>query len=449
VDAFSSPQNIPEELTQFLQREAFSLVIKGKAGTGKTSLALAILTRLIQKQNCLYISSRLAIPELFQYHRWLDEFVPDFKQARSSEPEEVVQVGPFVDARLDEPTAFFERITNELMDMSSPLIIIDTWDAVGDFMDKEALFTNAKILQIWRQRAKAKLVFVLENVEDKTFDTLVDGVIELEEKYIDSRKTRRIHLSKLRGVKINRPLSFFTLDKGLFHGFRSFDQTEPLALANVTRRIGGATDLSTNDESASLIEDLLRGLLPEHSVVNLELEPSVSTKTALGFSIGIVSGYARRSNIILLPPAEIADVYVKQFSGILHNRGQVKVLKNPPSKVLQPNQLVASLEKAISQVRGKGQKSRLLGVFSLGSNFNQSVDLESLERTITSSFDASVFITHSNDNVAEKIAEIADIRLKMRDLEGTLFIQPEKPWASFYAVESDETRSGISVEPMV
>ena len=91
------------------------------------------------------------------------------------------------------------------MDASSPLIVIDTWDAVGDFMDKEALMTNAKILQIWRQRARAKLIFVLENVEDMIFDNLVDGVIELEEENTDSRRTRRFRLAKLRGIRIERP----------------------------------------------------------------------------------------------------------------------------------------------------------------------------------------------------------------------------------------------------
>ena len=94
------------------------------------------------------------------------------------------------------------------MDASSPLIVIDTWDAVGDFMDKEALMTNAKILQIWRQRARAKLIFVLENVEDIIFDNLVDGVVELEEDYVNSRRIRRIRLTKLRESKSKSPRTF-------------------------------------------------------------------------------------------------------------------------------------------------------------------------------------------------------------------------------------------------
>src|SRR5579862_6390565 len=54
-------RRIPSELEQFLRHDAFSLVVKGKAGTGKTALALTILSLAIEKQNCLYISSRLAL----------------------------------------------------------------------------------------------------------------------------------------------------------------------------------------------------------------------------------------------------------------------------------------------------------------------------------------------------------------------------------------------------
>ena len=220
-------RRIPGELEQFLSHEAFSLVIKGDAGTGKTALALTILSMSKEKQNSLYISSRLALSELFEYYPWVRNHVSDLENPNEkSDVAENSEVAPFVDARLDEPQSLFERITNQWMDASSPLIVIDTWDAVGDFMDKEALMTNAKILQIWRQRARAKLIFVLESVEDKIFDNLVDGVIELEEGYINSRRTRRILLTKLRGVKIEKPQNFFTLNEGVFHSFDQYDKTQ-------------------------------------------------------------------------------------------------------------------------------------------------------------------------------------------------------------------------------
>src|SRR5713101_5122455 len=104
-------RNIPTELNQFLEHDAYSIVIKGKAGTGKTALALTILSQSVGKQPCLYISSRLSIGELFQYYPWVNEFSSESKRDLPTDtPDGSAEIAPFVDARLDEPSALFERI---------------------------------------------------------------------------------------------------------------------------------------------------------------------------------------------------------------------------------------------------------------------------------------------------------------------------------------------------
>jgi len=452
------PRNIPSELDQFLQHDAFSLVIKGKAGTGKTALALTILSKSIGKQNSLYISSRLSISELFQYYPWVQDFVDGSNKDRPTEaPESNIEIAPFVDARLDEPSALFERITNELMDTSSPLIIIDTWDAVGDFMDREALITNAKILQIWRQRSRAKLVFVLESVEDKTFDNLVDGVIDLEEKYLESRKTRRIHLSKLRGVKITKPWNFFTLDKGVFHSFDPYNSLEPLSLPRPIMKGIGEAPLPNGKKgslASNTLENLLSGSIPQHVVASLELDPGVNPKVALVFLAGIIASYAKKDKVLLLPPKGIATAYIDQLLKMIlrssEQRKRVEVLKNSPITGSQPSQIVDNLKKTIAQIKRKDPKAELIGVLSLGPSLSKgALDLDLLKTTITSDIEASVLITFSSEAVTQKILDITDIRLRIREIEGTLFIQPEKPWASFYGIENDKDSGIISVLPMV
>src|SRR2546426_648589 len=130
--------HIPTELIDFLKRETYSLLVKGNAGTGKTTLALTIL-----------------------------------------------------------------RALN---------------------MDKEALMNNARVLQTWRERSGAKIIFIAEEQKDATLDFLVDGIVELQQKYYDNRIVREIFLSKLRGVKINRPSYIFTLNNNVF---RSYDPYRP------------------------------------------------------------------------------------------------------------------------------------------------------------------------------------------------------------------------------
>ena len=129
----------------------------------------------------------------------------------------------FEDARLDQPESLFERITNELMDVKSPLIIIDSWDAVASFMDREARLNNERVLQTWRERAGAKLIFVNEDATDSSLDFVVDGAVKLDQVSYEDIRLRKISLLKLRGVKISKPSYAFTLDKGNFRVFQNYN----------------------------------------------------------------------------------------------------------------------------------------------------------------------------------------------------------------------------------
>jgi hypothetical protein len=75
-------------------------------------------------------------------------------------------------------------------------------------------------------------------------------------------------------------------------------------------------------------------------------------------------------------------------------------------------------------------------------------DLENLAETMISEFDCSVVVTRSSDSF-QKLSEIADVRLRIIELEGNLFVQPENPWASLYGIENERNGEIISIRPMV
>ena len=62
----TNPIWMPDELLQFIKRGTYSLLIKGFAGTGKTTLALTILRALESKNNFFYISTRISPKQLFE-----------------------------------------------------------------------------------------------------------------------------------------------------------------------------------------------------------------------------------------------------------------------------------------------------------------------------------------------------------------------------------------------
>ena len=84
-----SEVKIPKELVQFLRHNTYSLLIKGRTGTGKTTLALSILKELNINKNCLYISTRVSPEQLFQYHPWIESFFAEQRRAEPSESEGV------------------------------------------------------------------------------------------------------------------------------------------------------------------------------------------------------------------------------------------------------------------------------------------------------------------------------------------------------------------------
>src|ERR1022692_1166393 len=114
---------IPQELREFLKQVPSSLLIKGAAGTGKTSLALAILRTRNTRRGFLYLSTRASPSQLFMYHPWLKDWIKPKKSKRSKTADNQTAPEGFVDCRLDEPTQLFERITNQLMDASAPTIV--------------------------------------------------------------------------------------------------------------------------------------------------------------------------------------------------------------------------------------------------------------------------------------------------------------------------------------
>ncbi|MGB8172029.1 MAG: gas vesicle protein GvpD P-loop domain-containing protein, partial [Nitrososphaeraceae archaeon] len=104
--------DIPPELKQFLQRDTYSLLIRGKYGSGKTALSLTILRSLKATDNFFYISTRTSPTQLFDYYPWLSKFVKKQDSLNQYVNSEEHPVHPcFEDARLDEPESLFERIT--------------------------------------------------------------------------------------------------------------------------------------------------------------------------------------------------------------------------------------------------------------------------------------------------------------------------------------------------
>ncbi len=217
--------HLPWELLKFVKNDSYSLLIKGKPGTGKTTFALTLLDNLNDDSNYFYISTRLSLKQLSFYYPWVEKFFSKDENKSGYR---------FEDARLDEPESLFERITNQLMDVKSPVIIIDTWDTIASFMDRESRLNNERVLQIWRERAGAKLIFLSETFDLGILDSIVDGVITLENRIFESANNRQMTINKLRGLPIRCSSYSYSLYDGVFY---SSDLISDLNLFSALKKI--------------------------------------------------------------------------------------------------------------------------------------------------------------------------------------------------------------------
>jgi KaiC/GvpD/RAD55 family RecA-like ATPase len=459
---------MPDELLRFIQRDTYSLLIKGFAGTGKTTLALTILRALESNNNFFYISTRISPKQLFQYYPWLDRFIEQPKDAGEGSSEHGLTPA-FEDARLDEPESLFERITNQLMDIKSPIIIIDSWDAIASFMDKEARLNNERVLQTWRERAGAKLIFISEHPADTTLDFLVDGIVELKQSYYGSVKVREVFMVKLRGVRIDRPSYIYTLENSVF---RSFAPYRPLMFQQAGKKPLSSDGLAVTANYVKsgypVLDGALGGGLPKKGVVLLELDSHVNTAVAMAFLGRLVSNFLSSGNPVLFQPFDWVDpeAIMNYMNPYLPagKKSLFKILWTCKVKGLADNMIVPLQKQydnfslaAVTAIKQKHPGKFLLNVMGtdiMQKSYRSPKDIrDGMEQLMSAArtSDLSIaVISRSQKDMLEYMSEVSDIHLRFLMINDTLFLQSLVPASTLYSVVFDEPDGHhINLEPIV
>jgi KaiC/GvpD/RAD55 family RecA-like ATPase len=461
-----SSSHIPEDLLHFIQRDTYSLLVKGFAGTGKTTLALTILNVLGIKNNFFYISTRISPKQLFQYYPWLKDLIGQSKPRDTSLARNHEMMSSFEDARLDEPESLFERITNQLMDIKSPIIIIDSWDAIASFMDREARLNNERVLQTWRERAGAKLIFISEQPTDATLDFLVDGIVELKQSYYNNVKIRQIFLQKLRGTRITRASYLYTLENSMFHSFAPY---QPIKFEPCRRDTAEVSKLSTGDNIGTgypMLDASLGSGFPRKGLVLIELDSHVNMTIAMIFLQKIVSNFVSSGNPVLLQPVNwmepssvlrFFETFLpagkKSLLKILWTGKPYKVSNNiiSPSKNENSDQLLAALVKMKQRHRNK----LLLNIMCTEATqclyraTKLRNEIKNMLSRIMAHADLSIAVLNtSQEDILEFVSELSDIHLRFMMINDTLFLQSLVPSSNLYSLIFDR-QSQMSLKAVV
>lgn len=432
--------DIPFELGEFMKNDTYSLLVRGRSGTGKTTLALSILRSLKEKNNFFYISTRSSPKQLVEHYPWLRKFIkePD----KDIDNQEVRQnLSSFEDARLDEPESLFERVTNQLMDVKNPVIIIDSWDSVASLMDREARLNNERVLQTWRERAKAKLIFTSEESVESSLEYIVDGVVELNYQFMEEIRIRILFLKKLRGVPIKRSLYFFSLQDRILRCFDSYDPRE-FKIQNTSEKIQRETNLSKQILQTGYddLDHYIGGTLPQNGLVTIEKDNILSNDIFILFLNDLLHNFSKRHYHLLLD-STLKDKLIPSYKSNVQNYDKLFTLdklhdsheNSIQNKIKEKNSFYKYLTEILSGFGEKGKIVTMMESNSLDNFISTYSELEDYCRFIKKKFELSLLILTSNGNL-EKYYSVADVHLKFILKWGTLFLKCSTPSSALFGV---------------
>jgi len=231
---------LPQEVADFLMLPPpETLLVRGSAGAGKTTFGLALLSSFAGKR--LYVTTRVGAAKLHRNYPWLDSsegtgitiFDASDREAAIRDSARVLPrletMGPDSEndpGRFEEwmPPAFVAAAKFALSGEPT-MLIFDSWDAVVEgFADAppppgsrpRGRQDIEKLILSRFSTGPYHVVLILERNEPSPLDYFVDGVVSLENRLVDEREERWLHLQKLRGVRLNLASYPFTLEGARF-----------------------------------------------------------------------------------------------------------------------------------------------------------------------------------------------------------------------------------------
>lgn len=153
----------PDGLYDFLQRRGRTLLIKGDAGTGKTTLALELLRVYGAGGKGVYLSTRVSPKKLYTQFDWLKEMVkPEHLVSIAYTPDET----RFDDMRLGDAKYILAKVLDAIMALKTPAIVFDTWDGIAKEMEEKE-----------RVKTEKSLIAILDSSDNRCASDFSDGFL--------------------------------------------------------------------------------------------------------------------------------------------------------------------------------------------------------------------------------------------------------------------------------
>jgi KaiC/GvpD/RAD55 family RecA-like ATPase len=272
------PDSGLEDIHKFITNENKSLLIKGKSGTGKATLALEIAKTHSNKFEVIYISRNISVNNIYNRFPWTKNLLKSYN---------IVSINTNPDFMLSEASVILNSIMNTLsnriqkiedpfvplQEKPRPFIILEIWDNLAKELDNKDIIRTQKILSSLIDKNGGFIIFLTEDMDNTDLDNLVDGIITLDQSFYKSYRLREMQIYKLKGTGINRSKIGFTLTDGRFRTFSpishkiNFDKTNNYVFFPHSEKT-----FSTGNQG---LDNKLKGGIKRGSIISLEIEEEV------------------------------------------------------------------------------------------------------------------------------------------------------------------------------
>jgi len=343
----------PKEIIGFLAAPGgHSLIIRGTAGTGKTTMALQLIEEMAHVQQSYYMSTRVSDQSLFNQFPWLKEKIregeilkakkklrdkgepdvdadkimvglahirDDMKLERKAAPrrelgrlEGDIEVGGEIatPSGEDEVTVTVGSMMPEIemaydvVDKALPertLVVIDSIDALSE---KYGIASSRIISAMQKDLVEGvgtNVVYILET-PDQLLDYLGDGVVQLNVMRQGDRRMRVLDIVKLRGCEVTQSQYVYTLLGGRVRTFEYWRYAKPEAPTpfevikepNAKVVSTGMTDLDA----------MLDGGVRKGSLVLIELGKGVPVVSCSAIELSMICEFASQGRGVIWSPTK-------------------------------------------------------------------------------------------------------------------------------------------------
>ncbi len=486
----------PEEIFKFFEGPGGkSLLLKGAPGTGKTTFALQFLEEMGAEGNGIYLSTRVGDESLYRQFPWLKEkerrsMILDASKVLLS----VLAEGVLAEELLEEESEKLERAREFLRTISpdempektdrrylknmmrkrrmpevervydeidkilpnKPILVVDSVEGITHKFNlpmEDFIFMLQKDLV---ENSATNLILVLEKSEFEEVEYIVDGVVSMHRSEIEGRSVREIHLEKLRGVEIKYPRYLMTLRNGRFLSIRPKEMEE----ISTTKWKGKKNKGEYYSTGIPELDYILGGGFRKGTYNVIELGEDVPNSDYWAFMrpiflnfimnkmgiLAVLTGGEHveriREDISRFIDVEMFDRYVRVTDYFASDVSKPYII---PLGVRDREEAVMRWRKAVNEIRDGGKKPivQFTGFDTLEYLRGGEIairDLFTAVGEIKTSDDVGIGILKPGLKISREIINMADIHLKLVNIDKIPCLYGVKPRTIIYAILPDEEK---------